>query len=155
MADLMSDDRMEAEYGQSSVRALPPEQAAALAQQGATLLLLGVPQGTQIAINFHTFTAVRSLGDGHTKPALSPSPISPLRPSLSPQRSPVQPRPRLTRVSGAVWCRLATAQGPKFSGLKMIPPGLHFLSHTAVAKDSSTSPIKAGFWFRCAPLRIG
>ena len=101
MADLMSDDRMEAEYGQSSVRALPPEQAAALAQQGATLLLLGVPQGTQIAINFHTFTAVRSLGDGHTKPALSPSPIAPPRLSLPPQRSPVQPRPRLTRVSGA------------------------------------------------------
>ena len=105
MADLMSDDRMEAEYGQSSVRALPPEQAAALAQQGATLLLLGVPQGTQIAINFHTFTAVRSLGDGHTKPALSPSPIAPLPPSLSPKRSPVASLTSHPRV----WCRLVPA----------------------------------------------
>ena len=89
-----SDQPPPAEYGQQAVRGLTPDQANALAQQGATLLLLGVPSGTQLGIDFHTYTA-----------------------------------------------------GPKFSGLKMIPPGLHFLSHTAVAKDSSTSPIKAGFWF--------
>ena len=111
MADLMSDDRMEAEYGQSSVRALPPEQAAALAQQGATLLLLGVPQGTQIAINFHTFTAVRSLGDGHTKPALSPSPIAPLPPPSPPSALPsslAHVSPACLVPSGAGWQRLRT-----------------------------------------------
>ena len=81
--------------GQSSVHALTPEQRTALAEQGATILLLGVPAGTTIGIDFTTYAA-----------------------------------------------------GDKFSGLKMIPPGLHFLSHCAASSsDRSEAPIKAGFWF--------
>ena len=81
--------------GQSSVHELTPEQRAALAEQGATILLLGVPAGTTIGIDFTTYAA-----------------------------------------------------GDKFAGLKMIPPGLHFLSHCAASSsDRSEAPIKAGFWF--------
>jgi hypothetical protein len=36
----------------------------------------------------------------------------------------------------------------------MIPPGLHFLSHCAVAPDSATAPIKAGFWFRAEVAQV-
>ena len=38
--------------GQSAVHTLTPEQANELAKQGATLLLLGVPAGTTIGIDF-------------------------------------------------------------------------------------------------------
>ena len=88
---------MPAQYveGQSAVHTLTPEQANELAKQGATLLLLGVPAGTTIGIDFTSYTA-----------------------------------------------------GEKFGGLKMIPPGLHFLSHcAAAASDRAAAPIKAGFWF--------
>jgi A1 cistron-splicing factor AAR2 len=81
--------------GQRAVHALDAEQRNALAAQGATLLLLGVPPGTTIGIDFTSYSA-----------------------------------------------------GDKFAGLKMIPPGLHFLSHcAAAASDRAEAPIKAGFWF--------
>jgi A1 cistron-splicing factor AAR2 len=48
-----------------------------------------------------------------------------------------------------LWCLSCSyAAGEKFQGLKMIPPGLHFLSYCAMAKsDRAEAPIKAGFWF--------
>ena len=66
--------------GQSAIQSLGADQRNALAAQGATLLLLDVPAGTTIGIDFTSYTA-----------------------------------------------------GDKFAGLKMIPPGLHFLSYCAAA----------------------
>jgi hypothetical protein len=43
--------------GQSAVGRLDQDQLRALAANGATLLLLGVPAGTQLGIDFHTYTA--------------------------------------------------------------------------------------------------
>lgn len=81
--------------GQRALQALDGEQRNALAAQGATLLLLDVPAGTTIGIDFTSYAA-----------------------------------------------------GDKFAGLKMIPPGLHFLSYcAAAASDRAEAPIKAGFWF--------
>lgn len=30
--------------------------------------------------------------------------------------------------------------GPRFKGMKMLPPGIHFLSYQAISKDGSLSP---------------
>ena len=35
--------------------------------------------------------------------------------------------------------------GPKFMGLKMIPPGLHFIFFSAVSKEGTVAP-RAGFF---------
>ena len=37
--------------------------------------------------------------------------------------------------------------GPKFRGLKMIPPGLHFVFYSAVSKEGAVAP-RTGF-FHC------
>ncbi|KAI8825683.1 A1 cistron-splicing factor [Fimicolochytrium jonesii] len=38
--------------------------------------------------------------------------------------------------------------GPKFKGLKLIPPGLHFIYYSAHNKHGDTAAVRTGFWRR-------
>ncbi|XP_064402615.1 protein AAR2 homolog [Halichondria panicea] len=72
-------------------KSMDPELAKKLFHEGATLVILDVPQGTEFGIDYNSWTV-----------------------------------------------------GPKFKGVKMIPPGFHFVFYSVVSKDKKASP-RTGF----------
>ena len=88
--------------GQSAVRGLSAEQATQLATEGATLLLMNVPPGTQVGIGLSAYAA-----------------------------------------------------GPKFCGIKMIPPGMHLVNYAAIdGAGGAASQMRGGFWLRLAARQV-
>lgn len=44
--------------------------------------------------------------------------------------------------------------GPMFKGVKMIPPGLHFVFYSATGADGKQSAPRTGFFFEAKPQQV-
>ncbi|XP_056305937.1 protein AAR2 homolog [Danio aesculapii] len=82
---------------------MDPEVARGLFEEGATLVLLGVPEGTELGLDYKTWTL-----------------------------------------------------GPRFRGVKMIPPGLHFLHYCSVSTNGGCGEIspKTGLFLSLKPRQV-
>lgn len=82
---------------------MDPEVARGLFEEGATLVLLGVPEGTELGLDYKTWTL-----------------------------------------------------GPRFRGVKMIPPGLHFLHYCATNSNEACADIgpKTGLFLSLKPREV-
>lgn len=82
---------------------MDPEVARGLFEEGATLVLLGVPEGTELGLDYKTWTL-----------------------------------------------------GPRFRGVKMIPPGLHFLHYCSVSTNGACGEIspKIGLFLSLKPREV-
>ncbi|XP_023654760.1 protein AAR2 homolog [Paramormyrops kingsleyae] len=79
---------------------MDPELARRLFEEGASLVLLGVPEGTELGIDYKSWQV-----------------------------------------------------GPRFRGVKMIPPGLHFLHYSSVWKDREIGP-RMGLFLSLKPRQV-
>eukprot|EP00041_Stephanoeca_diplocostata_P029420 m.867919 g.867919 ORF g.867919 m.867919 type:complete len:355 (-) comp23556_c1_seq4:2768-3832(-) len=80
---------------------MSPEDAQRLFTEGAILVLLDVPTGTEFGIDYNSWNV-----------------------------------------------------GPMFKGVKMIPPGLHFVFYSATGADGKQSAPRTGFFFNARPQQI-
>ncbi|KAJ3024274.1 a1-alpha2 repression [Thoreauomyces humboldtii] len=44
--------------------------------------------------------------------------------------------------------------GPKFKGLKLIPPGMHFIYYSALNREGENAGIRTGFWMTFLPRQV-
>ena len=118
---------------------MDPEQARRLATTGVSLLLLDVPQGTLLGVDQQVQACARNRLWDAAGPSLSSVAATP--PAADSLKCCTRQRRFAKQRSALLYMApIPTPQvfvvGPRFKGLKMVPPGVHFLSYQATGRGN-------------------
>ena len=115
---------------------LDADSARELAQRGGTILLLDVPENTAVGVDQQVGARAAGCRLQFTAAAAAAA------------ARPPQCRPPLLRRCPFMQTFLV---GPKFKGIKMVPPGTHFISYNSSSGQGDFGPTTSFF----LPIRIG
>ena len=120
---------------------LDAESARELAQRGGTILLLDVPESTAVGVDQQVGARRAAHSHPWARAPLPPPPPPPLSVACCHQQqfSSYHPTSQTFLV------------GPKFKGVKMVPPGTHLISYSAASGQGDFGPTTAFF----LPIKSG